>query len=83
MPYKSGYGQLILVNDSLLIQAESGNIAVVNAAPQAWKEIATLKALSERTWNHPVVSGRYLLVRNDREAVCFELPLVSPHQAGR
>jgi outer membrane protein assembly factor BamB len=30
--------------------------------------------LSSKTWNQPAVAGRYLLVRNDREAVCWELP---------
>ena len=68
-----GYGQLILVNELLLIQAESGRIAVVKAAPEAFMEIASLNALNERTWNHPVVAGRHLLVRSDREAACYEL----------
>lgn len=69
-----GYGQLILVNDLLLIQAESGMIALVNADPHRFDQLATLNALSERTWNYPVVAGRLLLVRNDREAACYELP---------
>lgn len=70
-----GYGQLILVNDLLLIQAESGAVAIVSAEPTQFNELATMLALSDRTWNHPVVAGRYLLVRNDREAACFELPV--------
>jgi outer membrane protein assembly factor BamB len=70
-----GHGQLILVNDTLLIQAESGEVALVKADPQGFTELATLDALGDRTWNHPVVAGRFLLVRNDREAVCFELPI--------
>ncbi len=73
-----GYGQLILVNDCLLIQAEMGSLAIVKADPHAFQEIATLKALNDRTWNQPVISGRHLLVRNDREAVCFELPVLPP-----
>lgn len=70
-----GYGQLVLVNDLLLIQTESGRIALVKAEPDAFHEVATLEALSDRTWSHPVVAGRHLLVRSDREAACYELPL--------
>jgi len=73
-----GHGQLILVNDMLLIQTESGRIVLVKADPETFSEVASLDALSERTWNHPVVAGRHLLVRNDREAVCYLLPVLTP-----
>jgi outer membrane protein assembly factor BamB len=68
-----GYGQLILAGSTLLIQAESGDVALVKAAPDSWRELGRFAALSGRTWNHPVVAGRFLLVRNDREAACYEL----------
>jgi outer membrane protein assembly factor BamB len=35
--------------------------------------VARIPALTSKTWNQPCLAGRYLLVRNDREAVCFEL----------
>jgi outer membrane protein assembly factor BamB len=76
-----GHGQLILVNDMLLIQTESGRIVLVKAEPRAFIEIAALDALSDRTWNHPVLAGRYLLVRNDREAVCYLLPISTAGQS--
>lgn len=68
-----GYGQLILVNQTLLIQSESGRIVLVQANPDKFAEVATLDALRERTWNQPVIAGPFLLVRSDREAACFEL----------
>ena len=68
-----GYGQLILVGDLLLIQAESGEIALVEATPQQFREVAKITAFEHKTWNHPVVVGSLLLVRNDREAACYEL----------
>ena len=68
-----GYGQLLLINDMLLVQSESGHVFLVEANPTRFREVATLPALNNRTWNHPVVTARHLLVRNDREAVCFEL----------
>lgn len=69
-----GFGQLMLVGNLLLIQAESGDIALVDAASDGYREFDRIAALNGRTWNHPVLAGHFLLVRNDREAICYELP---------
>lgn len=69
-----GHGQVLLVNDLLLIQAESGEIALVEASPERFTELTRFAALDGQTWNNPVVAGRLLLVRNAAEAACYELP---------
>ena len=71
-----GYGQLVVAAGHLLVQLENGEIALVEATPEAHRELARFRVFTERTWSHPVVSGDLLLVRNDREAACFRLPLV-------
>lgn len=73
-----GYGQLLRVNDWLLVLAESGRVALVELNPEHFREQASLDALPDRTWSHPVVAGGCLLVRNDREAACYELPSAAP-----
>jgi outer membrane protein assembly factor BamB len=70
-----GYGQLVLAGSHLLVQLECGEIALVAASPERHHELTRFAALSSRTWNHPVLAGNLLLVRNDREAACYELPL--------
>jgi outer membrane protein assembly factor BamB len=70
-----GHGQLLLVDDVLLIQAESGEVALVQATPEDHRELTRFSPLSSKTWTVPVIAGNKLLVRNDREAACFELPL--------
>lgn len=70
-----GHGQILLAGELLLVQAESGEVVLVAADPAEHRELATLLALDGRTWNHPTLAGRLLLVRNDRQAVCYELPL--------
>ncbi len=70
---KYGFGQNLLVGDRLLIQAEAGDVVLVDATPEAFREIARIDALDSMTWNPPTLAGRYLLVRNDREAICFRL----------
>ena len=68
-----GFGQHALVGGLLLIQAEPGFIALVKPKPDRLEELARLPALNSMTWNPPTLAGRWLLVRNDREVVCFEL----------
>jgi outer membrane protein assembly factor BamB len=70
-----GHGQIMLVDDLLIVLGEDGTVALVEAEPEAYRELARFAALEGKTWNHPALSGPYLLVRNDREAACYELPL--------
>ena len=70
-----GHGKLLLVKDKLLIQAESGEILLVAATPKAHSELAKCDALSSKTWNNLALAGNVLVVRNDREAAAFELPI--------
>lgn len=69
-----GFGQLLGVGDLLLIQSEPGDVALVEASPNAFHEIARFAAISGKTWQGPALSGHHLLVRNDHEAACYELP---------
>jgi outer membrane protein assembly factor BamB len=72
-----GHGQMIGVDDLLLVQAESGAVVLVEATPKAHKEVSRFAALAGKTWNNPALAGEYLLVRNDREAACYKLALES------
>jgi outer membrane protein assembly factor BamB len=65
----------MLVEDLILVQAESGEVALVEANPKAHKELGRFPALSEKTWNTLCLTGKLLLVRNDRQAACYELPV--------
>ena len=78
-----GYGQTLLVEDLLLIQAESGAVAIVAASPEAFHEITRFPALSAKTWNIPVICRGRLLVRNESEAACFDLTNPAPAQDSR
>lgn len=68
-----GYGQLLLVDDKLLILSEEGDIVLVPATSEPPRELARLHAIDGKTWNHPVLSRGRLLVRNSDEAACFDL----------
>jgi hypothetical protein len=70
-----GHGQVILVDDLLLVSTETGEVVLVEASPDAPRELGRLQVLEGKTWNPPALAGRYLLVRHDREAACYRLPL--------
>jgi outer membrane protein assembly factor BamB len=77
-----GHGQMILNGDRLLVVTESGDVVLIQPAPEQLRELTRFNALSGKTWNPPALAGCYLLVRNDREAACFQLPTAetpSPH----
>jgi outer membrane protein assembly factor BamB len=73
-----GHGQILRAGDLLIVQAEDGDVVLGELDPRQWRELGRIKALSAKTWNNPALAGSFLLVRNDREAACFELPLVQP-----
>jgi outer membrane protein assembly factor BamB len=70
-----GHGQIILVADLLLVMAESGDVVLLESNPGEPREVGRFSALKEKTWNPPALAGEYLLVRNDKEAACYRLPL--------
>ncbi len=70
-----GHGQIMLISSTILVLSETGELALVEANPREYRELAHIQALGDAnvTWNNPAFSMPYLLVRNAREAVCYRL----------
>lgn len=80
-----GNGQVLLLPDAgqLLVISEAGELVLVKADPDKHIELAKIQALTGKTWNHPVLIGSRLYLRNAEEAACYELALdsISEHAA--
>ena len=74
-----GHGQLVLLREqgTLLVLSEEGELALVAAGRDTFTELARFKAIEGKTWNHPVLVGDLVLVRNGEQMAAFRLPPAS------
>ncbi len=72
-----GKGQVLLLakSDAMIVMTEQGEIVLLAADPTERRELGRIEAMEAKTWNHPVVVGDRLYVRNSEEAVCYRLTL--------
>lgn len=72
-----GNGQVLLLPDAdqLLIASETGELVLLKADGEKHIELAKSPAIQGKTWNHPVVIGNRVYIRNAEEAACFEMTL--------
>lgn len=72
---RNGNGQVLLLAEQglLLILAADGTLALCEANPEGPKELARVRGIEGKTWNHPVVHQGRLYIRNAQEIACFEL----------
>ncbi len=70
-----GNGQMVLLpaQSVLLVLSEEGELALVSATTDRFTELGRFPVFSAKTWNHPVLVGDVLLVRNGEEMAAFRM----------
>jgi outer membrane protein assembly factor BamB len=73
-----GHGQIMLVGKHIVVLSESGELILVEATPEEYREVAAMRVFppEQVTWNNVAFSASYLLLRNAEQAVCLKMPLV-------
>jgi outer membrane protein assembly factor BamB len=67
-------GSLILADGKLLILGETGRLALAEATPEEYKEVARMKIFEgQRKWAPPVLAHGKLYLRDETEVKCLDL----------
>jgi outer membrane protein assembly factor BamB len=70
-----GHGQLLRRDDLLIVLGEAGELALVEATPERFRELGRIQAIEGKTWNNPTLVGRRIFVRNHLEMAAYDLPI--------
>ncbi|MBX3423091.1 MAG: PQQ-binding-like beta-propeller repeat protein [Pirellulaceae bacterium] len=70
-----GFGQAILLKNSrtILVVSEKGDLILLKAQGDKLEVLQRQPVLDGKTWNHPIVVGDRLFMRNGKTAVCLQL----------
>jgi outer membrane protein assembly factor BamB len=68
-----GRGSLIAADGKLIVLGEQGALALIEASPQQYRELARAQLLAGRSWTSPSLAGGRLFVRNGEEVVSVDL----------
>lgn len=67
-------GALMAAGDKLIILGESGRLAIAEATPDAYREIAASQVVPGRCWTMPILAGGRIHVRDaDGILVCLDV----------
>ena len=68
-----GPGHVIAIDRHVLALSDTGELVLIEAATDAYKEVARADVLPGKCWTTPVVSGGHVFARSTEEAVCLDV----------
>jgi len=74
---KFNKGNLLLVDNRLIVLGQNGNLALAEASPDGYKEKSHVQAFEvergERCWSMPVLAQGRLYLRGPKKLICLDL----------
>jgi outer membrane protein assembly factor BamB len=68
-----GAGNVVLAGNDLIALSDDGEVVMVEANPENYKEVARTKAIEGKCWSTPALSNGRLYVRSTKEGACLDL----------
>jgi outer membrane protein assembly factor BamB len=68
-----GPGNLILAGNRLLALGDAGQLVLIEATPDSYRELARADILEGKCWSTPILSGGRIYARSTLEGVCLEV----------
>jgi outer membrane protein assembly factor BamB len=68
-----GAGNVVLAGNTLVVLGDAGQLALVQATPTGYKELAQKDVLEGKCWSTPAVANGRVYVRSTKEAKCLDL----------
>ena len=68
-----GAGNVVLAGNALIALSDDGQVVLVEASPDGYKELARAKAVEGKCWSTPALSNGRLYVRSTKEGACLDL----------
>jgi hypothetical protein len=68
-----GPGQVILAGDQLVTLSDAGELVLIDAKPDGYKELARADVLAGKCWSTPILANGRIYARSTTEAVCLDL----------
>jgi hypothetical protein len=66
-------GSLIGADGHLIVLGEKGRLALVEADPEQYRELARAQPFRDRCWSLPVLAGGRLLLRDQKKVLCLNV----------
>lgn len=68
-----GVGSLIAAEGLLFVLGDRGQLVLVDATPEAYRELGSIQLFQRRTWTAPSLADGRLYLRDHEELVCVEV----------
>ena len=61
------------MDDRLIVLGESGKLALIDASPEGYREVAAARPMKNRCWTMPVLADGRLYLRDQRQVMCLDV----------